>query len=317
MRTRTLVVLLLLLGASTPCTALAVHFNRTVKVDCDSGWQTIARALQQAETGDTIRIEGHCRETLTLDKGVTLEGSGRARISPADPSHSTITVTARDVTLRGLRLEAPALFQVFVHGAASLLIESSTIRNAQNFGISAATNSNVALLGNTISDNGLGGIIGLSGAELSVGSLIAFDAPRPNLIADNGQFGMVLASGAGAQVLGGNTISGHDLGIAVQSASHARIAGNVIADNDIGIFLDSGANVQLPLAANPVALFTELNSGSNGRFGIACKGGSIQGVVDGLGPAVRLPPGPGALTGADPGLVTHCLDQTESLPAAP
>jgi nitrous oxidase accessory protein NosD len=291
--------------------------GRPVRVNCDHGHKTITRALERAREGDTIQVTGACKESLVIDKAITLEGIGGASIAPAAPQESTITVSARDVTIRGFSLESPALFQLFVYNAALVIVHDTTIRHAQNFGISAAANSNVVLLGNTIMNNGLGGIIGLSGAEFMIGSHIAFDPPRPNLIANNSSVGLVLVGGAGARILGGNTFSGHNVGILVQDGSQARIAGNVIDGNNIGILVDSGATVQLPLVSNPVPLFTELNSGTNTSYGIACRAGTIRGVPDGLAPAVRLPATPGVLSGPTDGLTTHCLDQTVSLPASP
>jgi parallel beta-helix repeat protein len=291
---------------------------RTFRVDCDSPRQTISRALAHAREGDVIFVKGTCRETLVLDKPITLDGGGTATIAPPKPSDWTITVNARDVTVRGFKLDAPAVFQFFIYNAATVTIESNIIRNAQNFGVSAAANSNVVLLGNTITDNGLGGIIGLSGTEYGIGSRISFDPPQPNVIADNGGFGVVLISNASARILGGNTISGQNIGIVVQDGAQARIAGNIIDGNNIGVFVDVGGVVQLPLVSNAVALFTELNSGVNTSLGIGCKGGTIRGLIDGMTPAVRLPPTPGALAGPPVGLATHCLDQTETLaPAAP
>lgn len=311
----TAALLALTLGAPPAALATFGDSERTFKVNCNSKRQTISRALERAHDGDTILVTGACTETLSIGKGVTLDGGGNASIAPASPSDATITVTGRNVTVRGFSLEAPALFQFFVYNMATLSIESNSIRNATNFGVSAAGNSNVVLLDNTITNNGLGGIIGLSGVEYGIGTRIAFDPPRPNIIADNGRIGLVLISNAAARVLGGNIITGHSLGIIVQDGAQARIAGNTIDGNDIGIFLDAGGTVQLPLVANAVPAFTELNSGVNNQFGIACKGGTLLGVPDGLAPAVRLPPTPGVLAGPSDGLTTHCLDQTVSLTA--
>lgn len=54
----------------------------------------------------------------------------------------------------------------------------------------------------------------------------------------------------------------------------------------------------------------------NAQFGIACRGGFISGVPDGLAPAVRLPPvaDTGILGGPASGLATLCFDATQSSP---
>ena len=298
-----------------PLEALAFGSSKTWYVNCDTKpeWWSIDRALDFASDGDTIEIIGACTETVTLDKGVTLDGRGTASLSPADPGDATITITARDATVRGLSLESPALFQIFIFQAASVRVDGSTIRNAQNFGLSVSTLSYLVLTDNTIADNGLGGMVVLAGSEITVGAVRFFDPPQPNTFANNGPFGMGLAAGSGARILGPNVFTGNNVGIGVVTGSQARIVGNVIDGNGIGVFVDSGANVQLATQGNAVPVFNEVNSGTNAQLGIACKGGSIQGFV-GLAPAAVLPPTPGVLIGSDLGLATHCLDQTALLP---
>jgi hypothetical protein len=291
------------------------RYARTHRVDCDAHWQSLAAAIYRAAEGDTILVKGTCKESLRLDKAITLDGGGSARLVAASPTDQTLTITGRDITIRGFKLESTAIFQVFAYAGAIASLENNTFRKATNFGISVAGNSHMVMLNNTIKDNGLGGVIGLNGAELVFGTRTSFDAPQPNVIADNGRLGVVLIGNAGARLLGGNTISGHELGVLVQDGAQAQIAGNIIDGNGIGIFLEAGGVVQLPFVSNAVPAFTELNSGVNSQLGIACKGGTIRGVPDGLAPAVRLPPTPGVLAGPSAGLATHCLDQTESLPA--
>ena len=301
-----------------PLTALAtLDFPSTFRVDCDAkSRRTITRALERARDGDTISIRGTCTETLVIEKGVTLDGGGTASVAPAAPNDPTLTVLGRGVTLRGLRLESPAAFQVFVLRAAEVVLDSVEIRNARNFGISVATHSTLAMVGSTVADNGLGGMVALAQAEVTVGAIVFFDPPNPNTFVNNGPFGVVLASGSGGRIISGNTFRGHNIGIAVLDGAQARIAGNLIDGNNIGIFSDSNATVQLPVQGNAVPAFNELNSGTNAQLGIACKGGTIQGFIDGLAPAAALPPTRGALGGPVTSLPTFCLDQTERLPSS-
>lgn len=316
---RVTLITLLLSGLLTPAVSRARDNDRprTFEVDCDRRGQTIGRALERASDGDTILVSGECHETVTLDFPITLDGRGSARVIPPVPeTQSAFTITAQKVTVRGFVLDAPGVFQFFILRSADVTIESNIIRNAQNFGISAASNSVVVILDNVVDDNGFGGIIGLTGARLIIGTETSFSPPKPNAITNNTRVGVVVVSNASATILGGNTIAGHGVGVQVLDGGQSRIAGNVIEDNSIGIFVDSGGKVQLPVPSNPVPAFVALNSGENTTYGIACKGGSIRGVPEGLAPAVRLPPTPGLLSGPSDGLATHCLDQTEP-PAAP
>lgn len=307
-------VVLLSLAFASPAFAI-FDFPRTFVVDCDTGLLTITQALRLADDGDVIIVKGACTETITIDKSITLDGRGTASLAPVSPSDRTITVRAADVTIRGLTLEAPAFFQIAAYGGASATVESNTVRNAANFGVSAATNSFLVLLGNTITENGAGGVIALSGSTIRIGVRFFTDTPIPNLIANNLGFGVVVISNSTSQILGGNTISGNNVGIGVADGGAIRVAGNEIGGNQVGIFSDNGATVQLALASNPNPLLTALNSGVNAQLGIACQGGTIAGVPDGLAPAIRLPAVAGALGGPTPGLDTFCFDETQSLSA--
>lgn len=306
------ILFICLVSAVVPTSGALARFAGNLEVNCDAG-DSIARALRFARDGAVIQVRGTCHESVSIERPVTLDGGGEARLMPPSPEGNSFNVHSRGVTVRGFELEGPATFHFFIAAASEVTIESNEIRNAANFGISAAATSFVTLLDNEITGNGLGGVIGLSGAEYSIGTRFAFDPPRPNVIADNGDLGVVLVGGAGAQILGGNTIRGHNLGVAVWSGAQARVAGNFIDGNTIGIFVDAGGSLQLPLAENPVAAFTDLNSGDNAAYGIACNGGTIRGVIDGLAPAVRLPAAPGAMDGPANPSETHCIDQTETL----
>lgn len=291
-----------------------IGLPKTWTVDCDQRWGSITETLERARAGDTIVVKGECHEAVVVDKAITLNGRDSARVVPPEASDTAFTVTGRDVTVRGFVLDAPALFQFYVVGSAKLTIESNAIRNATNFGVSVAAASDVTIVDSVIEDNQYGGIIGLHASRLAIGTSNVFSTPSPNVITNNARVGLVLISNSTAMVVGGNTISGHGVGILVQDGGQARVAGNHIDDNDVGVFVEAGGNVQLPLLSNPVSAFLELNDGQNRSLGIACKGGSIQGIPDGLGPAVKLPPTPGVLDGPSDGLATHCLDQTQALP---
>jgi len=323
MRTSLLAIASITVGI--PLLAMATRFDggRSSVVDCDSKRPSIARVLDRARDGDTIEIRGACVESLVIDKSITLEGNGSASIAPSDPADITIQIAARDVTLRGLRLESPASRQVTLDAGASASLEFNTIRNASAFGVSVTGNSFLVLLGNEITQN-TSGVVAAFGAGMRVGFRSANEPPTPNLIADNAGSGLtsgvgiLVSDNATAQILGGNTISGNNVGIFVAQAGYSQIAGNEISGNQIGILSSTNAAILLPFADNPNPLFTALNSGENVRFGIACRGGSISGVSDGLAPAVRLPPtAPGTLGGPDSGLATFCSDTTQSLAPAP
>jgi parallel beta-helix repeat protein len=321
----TMVAAVLVLALSTPLIADAGSSRRggrDVSVDCQWRNESIARALEQARAGDTIRIRGACTETLVIDKPITLDGGGTARIAPASASDDTITIDARKVTLRGLVLDAPATNQVALIDGATATIEDCSIHNASSFGVSVQSSSFGVLLGNTITNNA-SGVAALFGAGLRVGFRKFSDIPRPNLIADNrgaarplGGNGVLVADNATASIIGGNEISGNNIGVLVALSGYAQVAGNEITENQIGILTASNATLLLPFASSTNPLLTALNTGANAQLGIACSGGTISGVPEGLAPAVRLPvtQGRGVLAGPTLDLATHCIDTTEARP---
>jgi len=292
-------------------------FGRTLRVDCDRRGETVTRALRRARAGDTIRVFGTCTESVRVDKAITLDGSGKARIAAPSQTEVAVSVTtAQQATIRGFIFEAPARIQIAVAFGGNARIEANTIRNATNFGISIGFGSFGTVLGNVVSDNGVGGILALEGGSMQVGANGFFAEVIPNRVENNVSFGVIAIGNSNAVVLGGNQIRGNGVGVFVADGAQARVAGNEISGNNIGIFTDRGGVVQLPLAANPNPLLTALNTGENVQFGIACQGGAIGGVAD-LQPAMALPPPMGALGGPLPNVTTFCQDVTVPVPAAP
>jgi len=289
-------------------------FGRTLRVDCSRKGETISRALRRARAGDTILVTGTCIESVPVDKAVTLDGMGEARIHAPSATDVAVRVTsAEQATIRGFTLEAPARIQITVAFGGNARIEGNTLRNATNFGISIGFGSFGTVLGNVVSDNAVGGILALEGGSMQVGANGFFSEVIPNLVENNTSFGVIAIGNSNAVVLGGNRITGSNVGVLVADGAQARVAGNEIFGNNIGILTDRGGVVQLPVTGNPNPLLTALNSGANTQFGIACQGGAIGGVAD-LQPAVALPAPVGALAGTLPNVTTFCQDSTVPAP---
>lgn len=135
-------------------------------------------------------------------------------------------------------------------------MESNTIRNASNFGISVTGNSFLVLLGNEITNN-RSGIAATFGAGIRLGVRLFTDDPTPNVIANNagsgmlGGIGVLIVDNSNASILGGNRILGNNIGVVVAQSGHAQVAGNEITGNQIGIFTNSNGSLLLPFAENP------------------------------------------------------------------
>lgn len=155
--------------------------GRVLNVDCDRG-QTITRALERAQRGDTILVRGTCKETVTImtDK-LTLAGKAGAVIDGEGAPENVVTIDgARDVTLRDLVLQngdgglviqrqASATLEgvtaqgnaddgIEVGQTASAIITNCKAENNGDEGFLAAINSSVVFLGGAIVSTGNGGL---------------------------------------------------------------------------------------------------------------------------------------------------------------
>jgi len=302
---------LLTLALCTP--VLAQAKPRTIEVDCtEKKPDSINEVIERADEGDTLEIIGTCTETVVVNKGLTLDGGGSARIIPAAPTDVTVSVTARGVTLTGLLLESPAPTQVNVFGG-TLLVDGCVIRNATSVGVSATGSSVLTLVNSTVSEN-RNGVFVLDSSAGRVGiRQLGATVTSPNVITSNQVNGIAVASNSNGEI-NGNTITNNLRGVTIAEGARARVANNTIQLNAQGIVATSGAVLALadpdPAALNP--LFTIPNIGGPPQVAIVCVSGVVTGRVGGFLPAVRALTPPGTLVGA-PGLapnLSFCQDMT-------
>src|SRR5437870_9468222 len=104
---RTLGMLVGIVAMASPVLGSVHHVN------CDVLGQTITKALQTAQPGDTIRVQGTCEETVTMTTDrVTLDGGGSAVLQgpgggqPGDVSHGLLNIVGvQGVDIRGCTLQ--------------------------------------------------------------------------------------------------------------------------------------------------------------------------------------------------------------------
>jgi hypothetical protein len=85
-------------------------------VHCDEPGQTITKALQSAQPGDTIRVWGTCEETVTITTDrVTLDGGGKAVLQgpcggqSGEVSHGLLNIVGvQGVAIRGFTVQRSA-----------------------------------------------------------------------------------------------------------------------------------------------------------------------------------------------------------------
>lgn len=206
-----LVATLLALGgvAMRPGTASAAAGD-TLVVTPSGPLRTVGTALRAARPGTTILVRsGTYREpTIVVDRGVTIVGERGATLD-GDGARQIMTITADDVTVRGLRFtNVGASFTedraaIRVSGARGCVIEDNRIDEAF-FGIYLADVQDCR-----IADNVLRGT--LAGEAASGNGIHLWSSRRIEIV--------------------GNTIAGHRDGIYLEFVHASRIAENTAERN--------------------------------------------------------------------------------------
>lgn len=193
-----------------PVRKASAQLPRTIVVSPNGERSSVTAALAAARDGDHIRIEPgiYHESTIVVDKRVDIEGVGDATLD-GDGRGQIMTVTANDVTIRGLHLRNagrsdlgdPAAIKVT--GADRCTIADNTIDNAM-FGIDLARSAGCHIVGNTLR--------GQARDEAHSGGGIHLWQSRNALIADN-------------------HISGHRDGIYFEFVTGSEVRNNVSEGN--------------------------------------------------------------------------------------
>ena len=239
----------------------------TLKVNCDKGNQTIQKALDKAENGDTINVSGSCSENITISKdGIQLIDLDGATITAQDPAENVVTILARRVVVRGFTISGGREGIKVAEGGSAVIggpepAHSNTVENNARNGIAVVDGGFARIEGNVVQNNG-------------------------TLTANRGSHGVVVSRNASADILN-NTITGNiRRGITVAGASAAAIGGNTITNNgfnkinagDAGFTRpDSGIGV---VEVSHVDLVGTNTIQNNRRFGFDCGLFSTAEVLD-------------------------------------
>lgn len=121
-----------------------------------NSFDTLSAAIAAANAGDTIVLNHDVTETTTVnvDKKVTIEGNGHTVTAATGVTGSVVLVTASDVTIKNLTVDAARLpvqgIQAYV--ATNVTLDGVTAKNANKSGImvngSTVTVNNVTTSGN-------------------------------------------------------------------------------------------------------------------------------------------------------------------------
>lgn len=258
---------------------------KTIDVNCDEG-QTIQQRLRHAEPGDRVAVTGTCNENVVVQddrSGITLDGQGTAVVRGPDATQSTIVVRGGNITIRGFTIGGGEN-GVSVRDGGTALIDSNTIEGTGQDGISVIRHSSATIINNILRSNPRDGIVVTDSSSARIGFVSTRDAvASPNLISLNGRRGVTVSRSSNVRIVGNTITANADGGVNIVRASQADLAANVIDGNarqGIQVSQNSGAN----LADNndETAIFAQVNTGTNDRFGVNCQSGAY--VSGSLGP---------------------------------
>jgi len=262
-----------------------VQRPRKRRVDCDRAPAgSLQKAISMAAQGDTILVSGTCQENVIIPLGkdlITLDGADAAAIAGPDATQPTLSVRARDITIRALTITG-GFDGISVSQGASGFIDGNIIHNTARYGVGVAPLSSAVIVNNRIHDNGQAGIIVGMNSSASIGFVAPSDTvARPNVITGNGAQGIVVTRNSYARIVGNEISNNRANGVNVREVSDAEISDNIVNGNGAnGILVAQGSGVLLG-ADTGNTIFTRPNTTTinNVGFGIRCQ---IAGFADGL-----------------------------------
>jgi hypothetical protein len=160
-------------------------------VNCDKG-QTLSKALERADPGDTIRVSGTCAErvVVTTDR-ITIDGQGSAILDGGGGPLTDFTAVvmingARGVRIKGLTVRnSPGDGILAQQGAAVTVEETITRGNASN-GIAVGQGSTAELTGSAMTGNRVGLDV-YTGSSVVLRAAVTIDLNSVNGVEINGE----------------------------------------------------------------------------------------------------------------------------------
>ena len=172
--------------------------SRARPVNCDAA-QTIGKALQQANPGDTIVVSGTCHERVFISTDrVTLDGQGGAVLdggggAPTELSGLVTIDSARGVTITGFTIQNGPGDGILALGAATVVVRNTTVQDNASMGVDVIDHSTAQLTDFTARRN-------LQGIDVFNSSLVIL---RGNIIiSDNRSFGSDLGGRSTMEIRG-------------------------------------------------------------------------------------------------------------------
>jgi parallel beta-helix repeat protein len=256
----------------------------TLTVDCDTGG-TIMSALAKVQPGDTVLVNGICKEHVNIAPElvkITLDGQKKSTIvHPGGPAASPHALYNRgkEITIKGFTVTG-GQDGIHLSGPASAVIDGNIVIKNSGRGIHIDKGSIARILNSTVEQSGGIGIDVTGASYAYIGVFIPrVPALAPNIIRNNGGPGINIERTSGAWIVG-NTISNNKGdGITVHRNAQADVIANVISANGgdaISVSFGSGVNfLSEPRRDGPNQTAPGLN---NTGVAIRC---TVGGYVDG------------------------------------
>jgi len=254
----------------------------TLNVDCDAG-NTIASVYATIKPGDTVLVNGLCKEQVNIppevtrvifdgQKKTTIQHPGGQQASPHAFYNRGKEITIKNFTVTG------GQDGIHLSGPASAVIDGNLVTKNSGRGIHIDKGSIARILNTTVEQSGGIGIDVTGASYAYIGVFIPrVPALAPNTIRNNGGPGINIERTSGAWIVG-NTISGNnDSGITVHRNAQADVIANTINGNGgdaITVTYNSGVNFDSEPRKDGPNKTTQNNAGA----GIKC---AIGGYVDG------------------------------------
>jgi parallel beta-helix repeat protein len=251
---------LLVLLLFTPVNMASAATITTCPNQC-GGYSNVQAAIKEASPGDTVALEpGVYRESIVLNKSITLVGSGDDTILLGSGPNPVLAVTADDIEIRNLRVSY-CLFGVqaaevsgltvsgcsFVNCSVGILIDSCTevevercnIADSMYAAVTVIESANVTVAkcvfkggeeGVSITRSGSNDVLDSSFEDCGQGVIL--DDSNQNLLKGNAFHGCVDA--VVLSVSGGNTVEGSEAeGVDRFMGAYMSVR-NLVVDNLVG-----------------------------------------------------------------------------------
>ncbi len=195
-------------------------------------YSSIQEAINDAWSGDIIYVyPGVYRETILVNKAITLRGTGEGVVVNGEEEGSVIVITADSVTLEGLKVEGSGRNQTDFDNSSGIFIEANLTRII-----------NITITNNQLGvyiKNGHGNIVDKCTVEENQAGLNLYRSDNNRIsnarIANNPLYGVSLQQSHRNMISNCSILNHESLGIGIGASSCNTIRYNIFQNNQYGI----------------------------------------------------------------------------------